>query len=109
MFTDVIIAVIVIIIFIIFVSNYIHSSPPPDWRHNINTPNVTSNCGACRGASWLLHIEGCPLYNKNDECPVCMSNLANSVIQCGHSFCSECLSTIKNQTNICPMCSSILM
>ena len=108
MFINVIVAIFTVIIFIIL-SSKININSSENSTFNINAPNVTPNCGACGGASWLLHIEGCPLYNKDDECPVCMSNVANSITKCGHKFCSTCLDTIMYQTNMCPLCRSILM
>jgi len=49
-------------------------------------------------------------YNKNEneciECPICSTYKINIVLDCGHPFCSKCVSL---KTEYCPTCRQDVM
>ncbi len=40
------------------------------------------------------------------QCPICLDNKKNGLIQCGHAFCLPCVRKIHNDHNPCPLCKA---
>ena len=41
----------------------------------------------------------------SQECPICMTNMNNIILTCGHCFCDKCINNCKNHNNNkCPIC-----
>lgn len=50
--------------------------------------------------------------NRNEECPICYSDIDNSTgkctTKCGHTFCSKCFAQSLQRSVACPLCRNIL-
>ena len=64
--------------------------------------SVLDHSICCKGDSSDLHV------SSNAECAICLDAFLCPVmlIECKHSFCSDCIVKWCSKSNICPLCKS---
>ena len=74
----------------------------------IKTLIGTCNCENCEKIFNIIqHISLLDCSFKFDEestCSICLENFANTILACGHQFCSKDIKNWRNRSQECPLC-----
>lgn len=76
---------------------------PNDTRLQIET-YISYYFYACLVTNAIIFHPCYQLADSDIECSICMENICDAQLVCGHRFCCDCITEWSNRAKVCPIC-----